>query len=266
VKYGDEMLADYFRTQIIYDYMDDLPSNSDSDESEEDIEMESKESSPHQLDSLLKISPRRKGIWNNDTSNAVPALAVNRPTLLPNSVQRDMLDDSATSEDRNSSDYSDDDTSHSDCSTCTWSSNGTSGSSTMDTEISSIAWSLAKDVVDVLAGTTDWRMSVVTRPGNPNGGSSSKRNESAVTGGSPGQTSRAGKRQRTAGNTKKAQPANDRDQDDDEEEEEMDITAYVKDANDQLGLPCVFFIQSLRRPDLPPICQSNNLRGIHRLK
>jgi hypothetical protein len=268
-KYNDEMLAGYFRTQIIYDNMDDLKSDSDSEpESEEDIKMEPKESFTHQLDTILETSPQGQGMWNNDTLNAVPALAVNRPTLVPNSDERGVLDDNAISEDRNNNDYSDDDTSNSDCSTCTWSSNSTGASSTMEMEISSRTWALAQEVVDVLAGTTDWRTPVATRPANSNGDSSSKRNNSAVTEGSSDQTSRAGKRKRTAGDTRKAQPPNNQDKDDEEEEEEEeDITAYIKkDANDQPGLPCIFDIQSLRRPDLPPICQSSSLRGIHRLK
>jgi hypothetical protein len=221
----------------------------------------------HQLDNTLETILQQKETWNNCTSIAIPALTAKQPTLLHNSVQRNRSNDSESSEDRNSSDYSDDDTSNSNCSTCTCSPNSTIASSTMDTETSSRAWTLAQDVVDVLAGTTDWRMPVATRPANPNGASSSKRNNSTVTGGSSDQTSRAGKRQRTAGDTRKAQPPNNQDQDDEEEEEEEDITAYIKkDANDQPGLPCIFFIQSLRRPDLPPICHSSCLRGIHRLK
>jgi hypothetical protein len=190
-----------------------------------------------------------------------------RSLAMPASTVKDLLDNSAISEDQDTSDVSDDDTSNSDCSTCTWSSNSTGASSTMDTDISSRAWSLAQSMVDALAGTTDWRSQVVTRPANPNGGSSSKRNNSAVTEGSSDQASRPCKRQRTARNTKKAWPPNDRNQDDEDEGEKEDGTTSInKDANDQPRLPCIFYIQSLRRPDLPFICKNRGLENARRLK
>jgi hypothetical protein len=249
--------------QIIYDYTDDIADS--GSECEDDYKVQSKEEyHTHHPNAF----PPRKGIWKDHTSIAISRLAGNKRTLLGDSIQHDLLDDSAISDDQNSSDHSDDDTSNSDCSTCTWSSNSTGASSTMDTDISSRAWSLAQRMVDALAGTIDWRAPSVTRPANPRGGSSSKRNNSAVTEGSSDQASREGKRQRTAGNTKKAQPLNDRDPDEEEEEEEDDdgSTSIQKNANAQPRLPCIFFIQSLRRPDLPPICTNCSLKHAHRLK
>jgi hypothetical protein len=58
--------------------------------------------------------------------------------------------------------------------------------------------------------------------------------------------------------------SNNQNQDDEEEEEQT--SAPLKDAHEQPGLPCIFLVQSLRRPDQPPICHRSNLRGIHRLK
>ena len=180
---------------------------------------------------------------------------------------KDLLDNTAISEDQDISDVSDDNTSNSGCSTCTGGSNSTGASSTMDTDISFRAWSLAQSIVDTLAGTTDWRALTVSHPADSNGGSSSKRNNSAVIEGSSDQASRAGKRQCTTGNTKKAKPPNGRDQDEEDEDEEKDCTkSRKKNANEQPRLPCVFFTQSLRRPDLPPMCKNSSLENSHRLK
>jgi hypothetical protein len=214
-----------------------------------------RKSTPHQPDNTSKSS---QGIHSG--SLAMRTLPV-----------KDLLDNTTISEDQDISDVSDDNTSNSGCSTCTGGSNSTGASSTTDTDISFRAWSLAQSIVDTLAGTTDWRALTVSHPANSNGGSSSKRNNSAVIEGSSDQASRAGKRQFTTGNTKKAKPPNGRDQDEEDEEEDEDeekdgTKSRKKNANEQPRLPCVFFIQSRRRPDLPPMCKSSSLENSHRLK